>query len=229
MKKVFSFLLIVSLSLVFKINVNALDTACTQAEQLRLRQVASLTSFKYDLVDYGYAIFFDVTISGFTSDMYAIVPDENYKFSYVEGTNTSKAVDFIPGETYKLEFYATAATKCPGVKIITKYLQIPPYNYYSENPICDGHEDYILCQKYTNLYKSIKSEEDFVARVQQYIDSLEDDSSKDNQKDDDKQISFLESTILFLGKYYMYIFIPIIVVGTAGIIVIQRQKRRSIL
>jgi hypothetical protein len=229
MRKAFSFLLMISLSLIFKTDVIALDSACTQEEQLRLRQVASLTSIKYELKDSGYAIFFNVIISGFSKDMYAIVPGENYAFYYSEGTNLAKAMDFIPGENYKLEFYATDATACPGTKIITKYLRIPPYNYYSENKICKGYEDYILCQKYTDLYKSIKSEEDFVKRVQQYINSVNKNSSNENQNDKNENVSFLESAIMFLDKYYFYIFIPIIIVGTVSIIVIERQKRRSIL
>ncbi|MDD2203403.1 MAG: hypothetical protein PHT75_02590 [Bacilli bacterium] len=229
MKKLLSFLLIISLFLVFKPNVIALDTACTQEERLKLRQTASLTTIKYDLMDYEYAVFFDVTISGFTKDMYAAVPDENYAFSYVEGTNTSREADFTPGKTYKLEFYATDGTKCPGEKILTKYLQIPPYNHYSKNKICEGYEDFELCKKHTNLYKSIKTEEDFVKRVQQYINSVKNNSADKKDNDDNKQVSFLEKTLVFLNKYYLYIFIPIIVVGTVSIIVIQVQKRRSIL
>lgn len=209
----------------------AIDTECSLNEQARLRKAAMDTSFQYVEHNYDMGTCFDVKIVGFTSDMYvAVAKDRSISFSHNEGTDYAISLCLLPGETELLDFYATNNTKCPNQKILTKTLQVPYYNYYANNPICDGLEDYPLCQKYTKLYTSISSEEEFVKRVSAYKESLVKDTDDDNVKEPTKnETTLLDSILKFLANDYLYFLIAIIIAGSTGIVIIITKKRRSIL
>lgn len=230
MKKRYLLPLVVILLTSFKLDASALDAACTQAEQVRLRQIATAITFQYKLVDYDMGKGFEVSILGFTKDLYATVKDTNIYFAYQEGTNVATDVGFMPGEKDTLDIYASDATKCSGMKITAQYINVPYYNYYSELPVCKGIERYYMCQKYADIHSLVNTTEAFILRVEAYKKSLEDKPNEEEQvKPEEKPKSFIDNVLDFIEVYYMYFLVTTIVVGTTGIVIIEVRKRRSIL
>lgn len=230
MKKILSFIAIFVVSLLFCKNVSALDPACTQEEQLRLRQLASATDVTYEFYEdkdqgenfRGYK----VNINNFNSAFYVYDSETGAYFIY-DGDLVSTGLGFVGG-VYNLPFYASDDSVCKGYLILTKQVNLVPYNLYSEDPLCKGYEKFELCKKFTPI--QVYSYDDFKLRLNAYIKSLENDKPDDpTDKPTEEPETIWDNISDFLANNYMIILITIIIAGTAGIIVIQVRKRRSIL
>lgn len=219
------------ISVLFRTDVFALDASCTQAEQLRLRQLANATQVTYDFYqetnEGGLFQGYKVTISNFTADFYVYNDKQAIYFGYTGSPNATVG-EFTGGATYSFPFYASDKSPCHGELILTKNLQLIPYNKYSADPLCVGHETYELCKKFTPI--QITSQSDFEQRMKQYIRELE----KPVYKPPVVEKPVVQKTIWqmvgdFFMTNYMIFLILIAVSGTIGIVVIQSKKRRSIL
>lgn len=231
MKKVFTFLLLTILSLTFRIDAFALDKACTQTEQLRLRELVNATQITYEFYeeksDEGFFQGYRVSVSNFKPDFYIYDEKQSTYFKY-DGDSIATAGYFLGGITYSLPFYAAKGSACEGYLIMTKALQLVPYNPYSEDPLCKGHETYELCKKFTPI--KLSSQIEFEQRMRQYLKSLEDDKQEEKPPiEEDVSKTILDVVVDFIIDYYMVILITIAVSGTIGIIIIRERQRRSIL
>lgn len=230
-KRIILLSLLIATSIFLKINVYALDAGCTQAEQVRLRQLASATQITYDFYqetnEGGLFQGYKVTISNFTPDFYIYNEKQGIYFRYM-GSSSTTVGEFSGGSTYSFPFYASDQSPCNGQLILTKNLQLIPYNKYSTDPLCVGHETYELCKKFTAVQAS--SQTDFERRMKQYINDLE---KKDNppavvEKPVETK-TIWQQALNFVVSNYMIFLVVIAIAGTVGIIVIQVKKRRSIL
>jgi hypothetical protein len=229
MKKGFFFLLIMVLSMAFRTDVFALSDACTQEEQVRLRQLANATQITYEFYEdvVNDITGFTVTINGFSPDFYVYDEAKGIYFQYKNST-ISTSSGFADGQTYVLPFFASDKSPCNGYQIMTKTVALPKYNIYSTDTLCKGHETYELCKKFTSV--PIASHKDFVQRLEQYIKNLnKDGTTKPIDEKPQKELTLWQMIGEFLWNNYMFILIPIIVLGTTGIVVIEVKKRRSIL
>lgn len=227
--KILSLVAIVALLLIVsKLDVYALDPSCTQAEQVRLRQLANATQISYDFYkDQTDDTFgFNVQITNFSGDFYIYNKKDGTYFEYA-GSSTVSNNSFAPGLTYQLPFYASENGPCKGYLILTKVLSLPNYNPYSEDALCKDIETYELCKKFTPI--RITSYADFKQRVKQYINSLKEPVDETPEPIPVKTKTTWEIIGNFIATYYMFFLIPIIVGATTGIIVIEVKKRRSIL
>jgi len=227
-KGLFLVSLVALLSVLFRTDVFALDSACTQEEQVRLRQLANATQISYefykDTTDD--TVGFTVQISSFTPDFYIYNKKDGTYFEY-NGNSTVSNSSFAPGLTYQLPFYASDSGACKGYLILTKVVSLPNYNPYSEDPLCKGIETYELCKKFTPI--RITSYTDFQQRVKQYISSLKEPTKETPKPTPVKTKTIWEMIWDFTAAYYMF-FLAIVIVGaTTGIVVIEVKKRRSIL
>lgn len=227
-RKLLVVILVVSMLFVVKCHVFALDSTCTQTEQIRLRQLASATQISYDFfqdtTDATYG--FNVRISNFTADFYIYNKKDGTFFEY-NGNSTVSNNSFAPGVTYQLPFYASDNGPCKGYLILTKTVSLPNYNPYYSDPLCKGIETYELCKKFTPL--KITSYADFKQRVQQYINSLKPAEEEKPEPTPTKTPTIWEQIGNFFASYYMFFLGAIIISGVTGIITIEAKKRRSIL
>ncbi len=209
------------------LNVSA-QTTCSHQEQLRLREVVANTKFHYELELYEWNYGFDIHISNFSDDIYVMFPDVSMQKRYADEKKLSTIPGFIPAQNYKVSFFASEQTSCPDFRILTKYIKTPHFNHYSNHPLCEGYENSPLCQKHSNIYLVIRDEGDFVSRMNSYIESLKDEDLEDDEKTE-QSYDFVSNLLIFLSTYNLYIFVPIIFLGTGGIIYIQFKNRGDIL
>jgi hypothetical protein len=224
MKKL-GFLAVFILSLIiFKINVSALSDACTVAEQKRLQNLVAATKISYEFTDDNT---YSVTITNFSPDFYVYNEEYGLLLQYVNSPTVTTS-GLVGGENYNFPFFATNSTACEGYEIFIKSVKLIAYNEYSEDPLCDGYENYELCKKFTQI--KIDSYDEFVQRLKAYIASLK---SNNNEPIIDKPVevnkTLMENIKDFIATNYMILLISIIILGTSGIIIIEVKKRRSIL
>lgn len=233
MKKTLPLLAVIILSfMIYKPCAHALSDTCTSTEKIRLRELATATKISYEYYETANNISggtfhgYKVSIINFKPDFYVY---DTERATYFSTTNDSVAISdsFLGGITYKLPFYASDGTICEGYLIMTKYIKMPYYNPYWEDPLCDGHEDYILCKKFNSV--AVDSKDEFDERMKAYIKSL---VYKDNQDPVETPInekSAFEKIADFVIDHYMYFLISIIILGTAAIVFIEVKRRRNIL
>ena len=232
MKRFFMICILTIISMLFNIDVFALDDTCTAAEIARLKQLANATKVAYEFVEendpfYNEIVrYYTVTISNFQPDFY--VYDETYGTMFEHNESSIvKASRFHGGISYKLPFFASAKSPCANKPIMTKVVRMLPYNEYSTDPLCVGHEKYELCKKFTSI--QLPSHSDFTQRMKQYIKSLNNNESPEPTPEEKEVNSLFSEIIEFLTDYYMYILLFVIITGTSGIVIIQIRRRREIL
>jgi hypothetical protein len=214
--------------------VNAEETTnpnCTLEEKQRLRELASATKTTYEFKEYVNAdgttsMAYELTISNFTNNFYVWNEERGLLITY-SNNSVVTAERLMPNVTYRLPFYASSSSLCNGNLILTKTVYLPPYNYYSNDPLCKGREEYELCKKHSPI--KIDSYEEFVNRMQQYIKSLEQEDEQEQPTNNNKPVSIWIKIATFLVSNILYVTLPIIIAGIVIIVVIELKKRRSIL
>ncbi len=204
------------------------SVSCPYDEQMRLREIVGRTSFSYEFVKYSESLGFDVYLQGITIDFYAVVRDTPAVFEYQDGKNFALRVGFVSGETHLVDFYASNRTLCPDFKIITKYIQIPHYNSYSEHPLCEGHEQYVLCQRFSDIHRMIRDEIEFVNKMQIYISSLE-VNDEYIPEEPERFGGIIAIIINFFTKYYFIILTVATTLLIGGVIYVITKRRSRIL
>lgn len=152
--------------------VDNVSAACTTSELNTLKQLAYNINFSYELHDDTYneehIYYFDILATNF-SDQFYMIDTDGQEFYYMEnleedGLRNLRVVR--EGISYKVDIYASNVTNCGGTKIMSKEINLPYYNDYSQREECEGIEDFDLCQPYYDGY--IESEEYFLEQVEKY-------------------------------------------------------------
>lgn len=208
------------------VSVNDVSASgCTNKELNTLKQLASNIKFSYELYDDTYneehTYYFNVLAANFSKEFYFVDMDGR-DFRYmsnleVDGTRTLRVVD--EGILYTLEVYTSNETSCPNTKIVTKKIEIPYYNDYSQREECEGIEEFSLCQKYYGGY--IESEDYFLKQIEKYKNG-EIEEPKERQNIMDIIIEFvLNNLIIIIPVIVILIFIVVLIV-----IKVRKNKKR---
>lgn len=209
-------------------NVSA-DT-CTTTELNTLKQLAYNINFSYELHDDTYnenhTYYFDILATNF-SDQFYMVDMDGQQFNYMEGLEEEGLRNLRvvnEGIRYRIEIYASNATNCSGTQIMTKEINLPYYNDYSQREECVGIEDFDLCQPYYDGY--IESEEYFLEQVEKYKNGeIALDTEKEEEGIFDQIINFVSSNLLIVIPVLIVLVLIIVIII---IRVIKARKRTRI-
>lgn len=197
------FLWILVLSFVFFLpNVNA---ACNYQEDARLKGLASNVFTSYDY--HADSNTFSIVITNLHPDIY-IYDTVKKQFYYYNGSSTIVTYGYAPGQTVKFNIQSNYSN-CRGTLQTVHYVNLPFYNQFYQDPICEGLDEYSLCQKWTT--HGINKYEDFIKEVSAYKLSLEQDIVIE-EPIIDSNVESSAPVVSFLLKYYYIILIMIIVV-----------------
>jgi len=131
----------------------------------------------------------------------------------------------VPINEYQIEIVGQTNTCNDVVKTFT--LNLPRYNIFSEDPLCQGIEEFVLCQ---STYDKQIDYETFVSRVNIYKKTkqkeIEKEENKELNEEDNKNINKIESYIKEKPIEVIIIAIFIILV-VISIIVITRSIKKS--
>lgn len=213
MKKYFG-LIVILIAIIVPLKVEAL---CSVTDKMRYNSLATNIVTSYDYVEKGDDVSFNVTIHNVHRDLVVVDKLTNKKYqSNNSGLNSFTISGLNDGKNYSFAVYAKSGD-CSSRLFNTLYVNLPKYNKYYKDPICDGASDYLLCQKWTEI-GSITYEE-FKNDVENYKGNhivVEDDTIVETN-------NWLYIIGDFWAKYYLYILGAIIVVTSIILIIIKRR------
>lgn len=246
MKSTFKFLLLTG---TFILGMSSVKADCDYAEKAELnREVANIKIKKEvrevvippeelefcGLVDEnGVCIeeaketYFDVNILNLSEKFYAVVTNDknsSKKRYYATDADENGIVSFSWNDLYDvtkltIEIYSSDKTNCPNTRLSVRYETIPRINYYATRSVCDGMEDYYLCNKFVTYTK----DDD----VYTFIDKVNAEKEKRQIEEKEKQKSFWEKLGDFLNKNKVLIIVcvAVIVVVAGGSVYVIRKRR----
>ena len=203
-------IILLTLLILFPISGKALD--CSYAEQARLRKIASNVTASYEYVENGDSVSFNITLTNITNEIY--VHDYNGEVDYrYNGSNEIVIKGYSAGENVRYQIYPTKAN-CAKSYLANKYVNIPYYNKYYKDPLCEG-KNYSICGKWQRVTLTY---DEFVKTISEY-------DKKDNQDIDvknEEKNSIFDMISKFIFDYYIFI-----IAGGTIIFVLTSVLRRK--
>ena len=187
-------IILLTLLLIFPISGKALD--CSYAEQARLRKLASNVTTSYEYVENGENVSFNITLTNITSEIYVHDYNRNVDYKY-NGSNEIKITGYEPGENVRYQIYPTKGN-CTSSYLANKYVNVPYYNKYYKDPLCEG-KTYSICGKWQRVTLSY---DEFVKTINDY-DRKKDEGIKNETNGEKNNIFDLISKFIF--DYYIFI------------------------
>lgn len=121
------------------------------------------------------------------SDLYDFIGENDSIFSNCEVIDETKAkCDNIKSGTYNFEVVGLSETCNNTLKKVT--LTLPKYNSYAEDPLCEGIEEFVLCQP---TYDKDIDYDTFVSRVNSYKKTKQEKEEEIKPKTTDKEESII--------------------------------------
>ena len=185
---------------------------CDNADVIRLQKLAKNITTSYDYVENNSSVQFSITFENVSNELYLKNSSSGEEF-YGDGEFTLN--NYSAGENYKFEVRSTNAL-CNTKALSYIYVNLPPYNPYYNDPICNG-VSYKYCNKWQ---KNTLSYDEFVQDVTNYKNSLI------TIYETSQQIKGLFDYIVeFYANYYFIILPVLILFSVIGITVYTKKNR----
>jgi hypothetical protein len=183
---------------------------------VKWKSLAQNITYSYDAIESNNNVTVKITFSNFVKGLYIkdTKSDKNY---YYNNSSELTLSGYKPNNSYRFEIY-TNDQYCKFNLLYTLYVVVPWYNQFQHDEICEGIEEYTLCQKWINNQYSY---EDWKKKVQAYKDSLIANDEENIQNE--RETSILEKIIDVYGNIYFIVLPIIIIVGGATIYVYNKK------
>lgn len=146
-------------------------------------------------------------INGATDGEFSIQDDNNYKYIGISPGNYEITIKGITNE-------------CQDI-FKTININLPKYNEYSEDPLCDGNEEFVLCQP---TYDKEVDYETFKSRLEVYKKTKQDNNEVNKEKDNNKDnniVNYIKNNIIEITIIAASLIILTIII----ISIVKRQKK----
>lgn len=200
--------------------MNKTYASCTQEEIDAFKKIENeykvTYEFNIDTKDYA------VTFTYSTTRMYSFSPDYYLVSQTLKGyTDNSFTYTGIKPGKYNVDIVGATETCQDTVKKIT--LELPEYNKYYGDPLCEGIEEFVLCQ--STYHKEI-DRETFESRINTYKKTKEknkNDKEVDESKtEENKVITYVENNLIEI-----VIILTFIILITITIIITAQAIKKS--
>lgn len=191
---------------------------CKFDEISRYKSLASNINTYYDYIENDGNISFTITLVNLNEELYIVDSTTNKKYFY---NNSELSISgYSAGQSIKYYVYATNQN-CNDDLLYTIRINLPDYNPYYSDDVCNDVNNYIYCKKW---YKHSLNYEQFVDKVNSYKQSL----IKPDVPiiDDSNDLGLWDIIIEIWVKYYYLILLPIIVI--CGIVIYCGNKKNNI-
>ena len=198
---------------------NKVNALCDYNTKARLKSIAANVTFSTRYIESNSRVELFVTIANLHPEIY-IKDVTNYKFYYynasVANPHEIKVGSYFPGRTVKYEFYTTKAG-CTGEILLVSYANLPPYNKFYSDPLCQGIEDYSLCQKWAKINISYNQ---FKQKIEIYKHVEIEEPVEEIPVEEPIHINVIAE---LWEKYYVHILSSIVIICMAYIIRIKKK------
>lgn len=188
--------------------------ACSDSERSRLKNFASNVDYYYSFDESSQS--FNLTLYNINKNVYIIDKDEVYSFYPSNEFNEYTINNISPSSNLVFHAYANNG-ECSDELLYSYYVSVPSFNKYYNSDVC-LNSDSRLCNKWVNTGNMEYN--DFLKRLK-----LDEKSSSKTVEEEETKVLEVYNFIQFLGDYYIYILLIIIIGGTAWIIVLRRKDR----
>lgn len=185
---------------------------CSNSEISRLKTIASNVNVSYEPIETDSGVTYNIIFLNMTNEL--VIRDTQARTSYSYTGSEMILTGYKPNTNYK--FKILPSNGC-DVSLAVKYANLPAFNIYYKDPLCDGISEYTLCQKWNNSNVSYES---FVREVTKYKESL---LINNPIEAEEHPLTFFEKLLEFYIKYYYIIYLSIIVILVPIIIVLKRR------
>lgn len=193
---------------------NIVKADCTVEEKIALSKMVS--NVKITPIFREETENFSIIISNITPSIY--FKDMTSKMVY---ENTGKEVEIYnlnPNTSYRIKFLS-AIKACHGEAITSTYVNLPGYNKYYKDPLCEGLEDYKICQKWVNYHYDRETFEKEVKKIEK-----KEEKQKQEIEEKSEVVKGMYDYLGELYERYYYIVLPIIIIACIITIVRLRKK-----
>ena len=207
-------------SLLFLINIPNTYASCTQEELNEFKKIENEYKVTYE---------FNKDTKDYTMTLYSPLPDKYNYYIYADtelnckkiNDNQGECYNISPGE-YTIEIVGFTNTCNDAIKEFT--LKLAEYNKYSEDPLCNGIEEFYLCQP---TYDKEIDRETFISRVNTYkstLKSQDKEIEKNEQPIKNNTLEYIKENLIQIIVITVFIILIIItIILTAKSI---RESRR---
>jgi len=184
---------------------------CNSSDLSRYKSLASNISnyYEYDGNNFN-IVFYNV------SDSLNVV-DKTHEKTYTSNSTIGEFMvsDIKPGSTVSFGVYPKSGD-CSDYRVLTTYVTVPYFNKYYSDPICDNNGN-SLCSKWVNT--SMYSYDQFVNIVK--TTKQEEVIEEPLPEVEIHKYGFFD----FLGDFYIYILLFIIVSGSTAIYFLDKKSK----
>lgn len=169
---------IVYILITFLICCSKTYASCTDAEISTFKKIEKdyTVKYEYDKTTQMYNVYLKSTNPDIYYYKLFITNPENLNCE-TKDSETVKCYNFKPGV---YDIWITGQTQTCDDVLKTLQLKIPKFNKYSEDPLCNGIEEFVLCNP---GYEKEIDYDDFVSRVNTYKKNK---TKNDSPKEEDK-------------------------------------------
>lgn len=213
--------IILGLFIILLIPSKTLALKCTESQIERFEKLAKQIQVTYDYQEKEDNVQFTIKFHNVHNDLY-LIDYNTFDETMIYNDNRSgiiTASNYQPGLTYTFEV-VNKKSLC-DLTIITKVTTtLPSYNKYYKDSLCDGIENYFLCQKWANV--GTISYSDFKKGIESY--RLQ-NKITEPVIDEDIEYSFWDKIRNFVADYYFYF--VLVFVFFVGIVLFVKQKQKK--
>lgn len=216
MKKI---ILFVTLFFIGLQNTNALF--CDYTELATIRKKASQVNITSDFEELEDSVTYTITIYNLQPSQYVVdtTTGKRYMYGNTGSEDSSEIVltDIQKPGMYKFLVYSTENT-CNDDALNTLFVNLPTYNKYYKDPLCEGIENYKLCQRWFGTSITYAQFQKDIADYKTYLN---------NRPKEEEEKTFWENLLsLYIESYY--IFLPILILLLCVPIYIIYEKKYKV-
>lgn len=198
---------------------------CDQYDLIKLQKLASnvTTTYEHQEVFPNEAKYGIVTFKVYIDNLDSRIYLKNTETNAIYTTLTRQVIidNVLPGTNIALTAFANDYG-CHGEELVTMYINVPSYNKFYTDELCETYPKNKLCKKWSLVDISY---DEFKKRL------LESERKEEIIiEEEEKKKTFIDyflDVIVFLDKYKYPIFGAMIIIPVIGIIMIKISKRKD--
>ncbi len=175
--------------------------------------------------------YFKIHINNLTEDMYVEVTnnksDEKKVYTYndtIDGNITFDQTDIVRLRKYTITIYSSGNTGCEGTKLYTTYVTTPMFNSFSEEPMCNGAEDFYLCREWLSTTYNVDNVSE---RIEKYKKGLLNKDGEETPPEEEKK-GFIEFVKEHKGIVAITAIGVIAIGGLVTVIIVKKQRSNNL-
>jgi len=215
--------LITLITVIFSINLNTKALTyggCEYSEISNLKLYISNINLSYDYYIKDNSAYFDITLSNLVPGLYFEDSITGNIYHYEDTIDGEITLFDYRNTAGNFKFYS-ALKECYGVKLSNKYYQLPEYNYYYLDPICEQNRNFSLCQKWVKVNYSYS---DFIKLIEDFKNK-EQIEEENNENLVEYEKNFLDKFVNFYTRNYYILLLGIIIICTIVMLINKRKNK----